>query len=140
MTTPIRDFRNLRRPISCRRWCLRGEFDEAVEQAIVMHQGWERAGRPPAGWMSPAFFAAALVHGLRGDEDEYARWMELGDVDRANDGSVQLRHLFRIPCRVAQRSARAGTSTVDRAGRKLSGYYDPYLEAVRVEIGRHRRI
>ena len=112
---------------------LRGEFDEAVEQAMVMRQGWERAGRPPAGWMSPAFFAAALVHGLRGDEDEYARWMELGDVDRSDDGIIELRHLFRMP---RSRCTRERSSRYERWQRrwKLYGvHYDPYLEAVRVE-------
>ena len=111
---------------------LRGEFDEAVEQAIVMRQGWERAGRPPAGWMSPAFFTAALAHGLRGDETEYARWMNLGMSIAREKGKASCR--MYVECRVALHEgaleqARAAATTEESCG----GYYHPYLEAVRLE-------
>lgn len=45
---------------------LSGRFDEALEYAAVMWDGWQRAGSPTARWMAPAVHAAALVHGLRG--------------------------------------------------------------------------
>ena len=111
---------------------LSGEFDEAVEQAIVMRHGWERAGRPPAGWMSPAFFAAALAHGLRGDEDEYTRWMELG-TSIARKPEVSSCSVY-VGCRVALHhgpleQARTLSTSLESCGK----YYDPYLEAVRVE-------
>jgi predicted ATPase/DNA-binding CsgD family transcriptional regulator len=56
---------------------LRGDFDEALIEAAVMRDGWERNGRPTAGWMSPAFFATAFAHGVRGDDGALAEWWEL---------------------------------------------------------------
>jgi hypothetical protein len=53
---------------------LKGEFDAAAEQAEIMLAGWEQAGRPAAGWMGPPYYAAALVHGLRGDRQRYETW------------------------------------------------------------------
>ncbi|MFF0309654.1 ATP-binding protein [Streptosporangium sp. NPDC004379] len=53
---------------------LTGEFDEALRRADGMWDGWERAGGPVAGWMSPAVAAVALVHGLRGDDHRYRFW------------------------------------------------------------------
>jgi len=112
---------------------LRGEFDEAVQQATVMSQGWERAGRPPAGWMSPAFSAAALVHGLRGDEDEYARWMELAETVAQMSGSSCSIY---FGCRAElHRGALAEVRTLVAAQETCSAHYDAYLEALRVETG-----
>jgi hypothetical protein len=54
---------------------LQGRFDEAVSQAALMWDAWERAGRPPARWMGPAAYAAVLAHGLRGDDKEHGDWM-----------------------------------------------------------------
>ena len=54
---------------------LQGRFDEAVSQAALMWDAWERAGRPPARWMGPAAYAAVLAHGLRGDDKEHDDWM-----------------------------------------------------------------
>ena len=59
---------------------LRGEFDEALAQADVMREGWERTGRPAAGWMAPSFFAAAFVHGVRGNEAGRGQWWELAEI------------------------------------------------------------
>ncbi|MGH9123860.1 MAG: hypothetical protein ACRDZ8_03910, partial [Acidimicrobiales bacterium] len=56
---------------------LLGEFDAAIEQAAIMREGWDRAGRQEAGWMAPAFYAAAMVYGLRGDDDAYPWWWDL---------------------------------------------------------------
>jgi hypothetical protein len=53
---------------------LKGEFDEAAEQAEIMLAGWEQAGRPAAAWMGPPYYAAALVHGLRGDRERHQTW------------------------------------------------------------------
>jgi predicted ATPase/DNA-binding CsgD family transcriptional regulator len=53
---------------------LTGRFDEALEHARSMWDGWERLGGPTAAWMSPGASAVALAHGLRGDRDGYALW------------------------------------------------------------------
>ena len=115
---------------------LRGEFDEALEQSMVMRQGWERAGRPPAGWMSPAFFAAALVRGLRGDEDEYARWMELGmSIALVSPSPPNCKLYFERRVALHRGRLEQRTSpTPEGLGRYYDPYYDSYLEAVRVEM------
>jgi predicted ATPase/DNA-binding CsgD family transcriptional regulator len=113
---------------------LRGEFDEAMEQAMVMHQGWERAGRPPAGWMSPAFFATALVLGLRGDEDASTKWVELGTSIAQTKGPFPCGSYFEARLalhRGALEQARLQSgSQVENGG---GGYYQPYVQAVHVE-------
>jgi predicted ATPase len=112
---------------------LRGEFDEAVEQAWVMRQGWERAGQPPAGWLSQAFFAAALAHRLRGNEDEYATWTELGDFIALSKGPSSCSVSF--GCRAALHKGEVDRArTLATAAKVVSnGYYEPYAEAIRVE-------
>jgi hypothetical protein len=54
---------------------LSGSWDEAVELSEMFRAGWERAGRPVAGNLNTAPYAAATVHGLRGDDDARADWM-----------------------------------------------------------------
>jgi predicted ATPase/DNA-binding CsgD family transcriptional regulator len=110
---------------------LRGEFDEAVEQAMVMRHGWERVGKPPAGWMSPAFFAAALAHGVRGDEDEYTRWMDLGiSIARMTRSSCRTYFESRVALHNgALEQARTLATTPAESG----GNYNSYVQAVRVE-------
>jgi predicted ATPase/DNA-binding CsgD family transcriptional regulator len=67
---------------------LMGEFEEAIEQADLMLAGWESAGRPRAGWMGPPYHAAAMVHGLRGDQESYAAWLDhAGAVTEGGTGS-----------------------------------------------------
>jgi predicted ATPase/DNA-binding CsgD family transcriptional regulator len=112
---------------------LQGEFDEAVEQAWVMRQGWERGGKPPAGWLSQAFFAAALAHRLRGDEDEYATWFELGDFIALTKGPSSCSVSF--GCRAALHKGEVDQARTLATAAKVcsNGYYEPYAEAIRVE-------
>ncbi|HEV7657892.1 MAG TPA: LuxR C-terminal-related transcriptional regulator [Mycobacteriales bacterium] len=56
---------------------LAGDWSEAVGLAGRFREGWERAGRPRAGNLSRAAYAAATVHGLRGDDDARAAWLEI---------------------------------------------------------------
>ena len=58
---------------------LQGSFDDALLQADVLRDGWERAGRPAAGWMAPSIFAAAMVHGVRGDDSAYDKWRRFAE-------------------------------------------------------------
>ncbi len=58
---------------------LTGEWDEAVSLGERFRKGWERAGRPRAGNLSRGAYAVATVHGLRGDDDERARWLDVVD-------------------------------------------------------------
>ncbi len=56
---------------------LSGAWDEAVELSELFRAGWERAGRPVAGNLNTAPYAAATVHALRGDEVARAEWMSV---------------------------------------------------------------
>ena len=59
---------------------LAGDWDEAVALAGQFREGWERAGRPRAGNLTRSAYAAATVHGLRGDDDARAAWLEIVDA------------------------------------------------------------
>jgi predicted ATPase/DNA-binding CsgD family transcriptional regulator len=54
---------------------LAGDWDEAVTLAERFSEGWERAGRPRAGNLSRAAYAAATMYGLRGDDEARAAWL-----------------------------------------------------------------
>jgi predicted ATPase/DNA-binding XRE family transcriptional regulator len=54
---------------------LQGRFDEALAQAGVMWESWQRAGRPAARWMGPATYGVVLAHGLRGDDAGRRDWI-----------------------------------------------------------------
>jgi len=54
---------------------LQGRFDEALQQATVMWEAWQQAGRPAARWMAPAVYGMVLAHGLRGDGDGRRAWL-----------------------------------------------------------------
>jgi tetratricopeptide (TPR) repeat protein len=57
-------------------YCLTGRFEEAVTHGDIMRTAWQRIGGPTAGWMAPATYLLALVHGLLGHGDESDEWME----------------------------------------------------------------
>jgi predicted ATPase/DNA-binding CsgD family transcriptional regulator len=56
---------------------LAGDWDETITLAERFREGWERAGRPRAGNLSVGAYAAATVHGLRGDDDARAAWLDI---------------------------------------------------------------
>ena len=56
---------------------LAGDWPEAVGLAGRYREGWERAGRPRAGNLRSGAYAAATVHGLRGDDDARAAWLDI---------------------------------------------------------------
>ena len=59
---------------------LTGDLDEVLVLAGQFREGWERAGRPRAGNLTRSAYAAATVHGLRGDDDARAAWLEIVDA------------------------------------------------------------
>jgi predicted ATPase/DNA-binding CsgD family transcriptional regulator len=59
---------------------LAGDWPEAAGLAERFREGWERAGRPRAGNLSRAAYAAATMHGLRGDDDARADWLAVVDA------------------------------------------------------------
>jgi hypothetical protein len=56
---------------------LAGDWAEAAGLAERYREGWERAGRPRAGNLRRGAYAAATVHGLRGDDDARAAWLDI---------------------------------------------------------------
>jgi predicted ATPase/DNA-binding CsgD family transcriptional regulator len=56
---------------------LAGDWQEALGLAERYREGWERAGRPYAPNLSRSAYAAATVHGLRGDDDARAAWLDI---------------------------------------------------------------
>jgi predicted ATPase/DNA-binding CsgD family transcriptional regulator len=59
---------------------LAGNWDETITLAEQFREGWERAGRPRASNLRTGAYAAAAVHGLRGDDDARAAWLDIVDA------------------------------------------------------------
>ncbi|HEX3223895.1 MAG TPA: LuxR C-terminal-related transcriptional regulator [Nocardioides sp.] len=71
---------------------LTGAWDETVELSDLFRAGWERAGRPVAGNLRTAPYAAATVHALRGNDAERESWMEVVSVLRTPGRSLEMLH------------------------------------------------
>ncbi|MFF1615756.1 ATP-binding protein, partial [Amycolatopsis sp. NPDC058278] len=56
---------------------LAGDWDETISLAERFRADWERAGRPRAGNLRRAPHAVATVHGLRGNDDGRAAWLDI---------------------------------------------------------------
>ncbi len=113
---------------------LQGKFEDAIEQAKVMREGWERAGRPAAGWMAPSFFATALVHGLRGNDEAYAEFWHLAMKIRLRR-TVNSFSLFvepRVALHVGAFERALATAAVD--DQDMCGSFGPYARAISVEV------
>lgn len=54
-----------------------GDFDAAVLRGEHFLDAWERAGRPVAATLNVSAYAMAMVHGLLGDEQRRARWVDV---------------------------------------------------------------
>ena len=113
---------------------MQGMFDEAIVQATVMREAWERAGRPPARWMAPSCFAAVLAHGLRGEARTAREWSDLG-VTMASSVRRPPFGLFVEP-RVALHlgDVERAEASCARADEELTGMYRLYAWAMRVEV------
>ncbi|MFB4297700.1 LuxR C-terminal-related transcriptional regulator [Actinomadura sp. NTSP31] len=67
---------------------LTGDWNETTALAELFREGWERAGRPRAGNLARGAYAAATVHGLRGDDDARAEWLDIVDALTTPDRSI----------------------------------------------------
>ncbi|HKE70399.1 MAG TPA: LuxR C-terminal-related transcriptional regulator [Nocardioidaceae bacterium] len=56
---------------------LAGDFDEAIGFADQFRRGWIEAGRAATGGIAMAPSAAAMVFGLRGDDDGRREWLDI---------------------------------------------------------------
>jgi hypothetical protein len=59
---------------------LAGDWDETLGLASQFRESWEQAGRPRAGNLTRSAYAAATVHGLRGDDEARAEWLDIVDA------------------------------------------------------------
>jgi predicted ATPase/DNA-binding CsgD family transcriptional regulator len=57
-----------------------GNIDDARRTAERFREGWERAGRPRAAYLGRPTAAAAMAHGLAGDDDSRAEWLAMIDA------------------------------------------------------------
>jgi hypothetical protein len=71
---------------------LAGDWDESIALAGLFREGWERAGRPRAGSLSRSAYAAATVHGLRGNEEARAAWLEIVEAVAMPGGPLSQIH------------------------------------------------
>ena len=71
---------------------LTGAWDEATDLSVLFRAGWERAGRPVAGNLRTAPYAAATVHALRGDDTARESWMEVVSTLRTPGRSLGMLH------------------------------------------------
>jgi hypothetical protein len=55
---------------------LAGNWDDAINAGLAFLTGWEQAGQPVAPGRGIAPAALAMVHGLRGDDNERDAWLE----------------------------------------------------------------
>jgi hypothetical protein len=63
---------------------LSGDWSAALDRCEGYLAAWQRAGRPIAPGRAMAPLAVALIHRLRGDEHEHARWREAASMMRGH--------------------------------------------------------
>lgn len=114
---------------------LLGDFDTAVGHAEAMRIDWQRAGRPGARWMVPGALTAALVYGLRGDDDARADWDRFaGSLSPRSNVELEAFTTARLALHRGDRSSAA--ELAGEAGGTGGGTsrWQSYLAALRVEI------
>jgi hypothetical protein len=113
---------------------LQGAFDDALAQAAVMRHGWERAGRPPAGWMSPPFFAAAMVCALRADEAAFRAWWAVSEEVSQRTNSAAFRRFTSARISLHRGAVSDAAAVMAQPRRVLRGRLDPYDWALGAEV------
>jgi predicted ATPase/DNA-binding CsgD family transcriptional regulator len=111
---------------------LLGDFDEALVQAQLMRDSWIRAGKPTAGWMVNAFFAAAMVHGLRGDAAAFDEWWQIAAEESTRSSTNETRAF--VEQRVALHQGRFDDATLELSGPVSDGSLADYARSIRVEV------
>ena len=112
---------------------LKGDFDVALVNAAAMEEGWIRTGRPAAGWMAPAFFATAMVHALRDEDDEYEGWWECGRQICRHDRASSFQLFVEPRVALHRGDVELAQATAMRPGQPLAGCFGAYAEIARVE-------
>ncbi|MEQ4299837.1 LuxR C-terminal-related transcriptional regulator [Plantactinospora sp. B6F1] len=114
---------------------LSGRFDEALRMAGTAWDGWQRAGRPRTGTMSPPMAAVALVHGLRGDDDGYALWRSRA-IEVIGELPAHSTFLTMVDARLAVHTGRVGDAAaiVRLAFNGVRSWSPPYSRAAGAEL------
>ncbi|MQA63120.1 MAG: hypothetical protein GEU86_16880 [Actinophytocola sp.] len=112
---------------------LRGSFAEALVEAGEMVSAWRRAGKPTAGWMAPAQYAAAMVCGLTGDHTDMRMWSARA-LELTKDPKVQGFAHF-VECRVALHDGRLddALAIAEQLPAEYLGKFDAYARAIAAE-------
>ncbi|WP_327092373.1 LuxR C-terminal-related transcriptional regulator [Nonomuraea sp. NBC_01738] len=119
---------------------LTGDLGTALRYGERMWEGWERAGRPPAGWLLPSVSAIALAHGLLDDRVRFRLWRHRAGVvvDHAKAGHARLTSFGAfVDARAALHSGDLSEATglVERAfGTFSMGRYEAYAQAAGAEL------
>ncbi|MGW2160063.1 ATP-binding protein [Nonomuraea sp. NPDC001699] len=119
---------------------LTGDLGAALRYGERMWEGWERAGRPPAGWLLPSVSAIALAHGLLDDRARFRLWRHRAGVvvDHAQAGHARLTSFGAfVDARAALHSGDLSDATalVERAFDSFSmGRYAAYAQAAGAEL------
>jgi hypothetical protein len=113
---------------------MQGRFEEALAQTEIMQRGWERAGRPVAGWLAPSFLATALIHGLRSEWALHQQFLDLAMAVRMK-ALVPAFSYFVLP-RVAMHHGDIHRALHDAAtdATEIRGPYTPFARALAVEV------
>jgi hypothetical protein len=117
---------------------LLGDFDGALASAEAARDSWVRTGRPTAGWMANAFFAAALVHGLRGDWPAFDDWWAQASELSARASTKEMPPF--VALRLELHTGRAATELLGSEPAPASGRLGDYARAVTVEVAAARGV
>ncbi|MEU8319365.1 LuxR C-terminal-related transcriptional regulator [Nonomuraea sp. NPDC048881] len=119
---------------------LTGDLGAALRYGERMWEGWERAGRPPAGWLLPSVSAIALAHGLLDDQVRFRLWRHRAGVvvGHAQAGHARPTSFGAfVDARAALHSGDLSDATalVERAfGTFSMGRYAAYAQAAGAEL------
>ncbi|MFI6787410.1 ATP-binding protein [Nonomuraea sp. NPDC050383] len=119
---------------------LTGDLGPALRYGERMWEGWERAGRPPAGWLLPSVSAVALAYGLLDDRVRFRLWRHRAGVvvDHARVGHARLTSFGAfVDARAALHSGDLSDAAVlvERAfGTFSMGRYEAYAQAAGAEL------
>ena len=113
---------------------LQGAFDEALVHAAVMQRGWERTGRPVAGWMATSFYGAAVVCALRGDDASHRQWWDLAEHLSVNSQSSRsFRHFARTRIAVHRGERGSCAALIEPPPTSNAPHFDAYASALGAE-------
>jgi predicted ATPase/DNA-binding CsgD family transcriptional regulator len=115
---------------------LLGDFDGAIARGQDARDSWIRSGRPTAGWMANAFYAAALAHGLRGNWPAFEDWW--GTAGELSTRSSTNEMPAFVALRLQLHTGRAATTILGGEPEFPPGHLADYSRAIALEAGSAR--